>query len=463
MRSALLGGAVALVLAGCAKISAPVGGEPDKEPPRVVATDPAQFAVLPGRSEPVTIRFDERISEKRIGESVLVSPETGAVRIRKGRSELRVTVEGGWRPGQVYRVVVLPVVQDLFGNTLKDEIELIFSTGPEIPATAVAGVLTDRLTGEAVTGARVEAISQGDSTTYVALSDTAGFFALRHIPAGSYTLRSFLDRNRNGKLDFGEPVDTGTVAPGAADTVIVSHALLPPDTTPARVLRAEAKDSMQVRIALDDHLDPQVPLAGVMVELRALPDSVPVAVARVAQVHEIERERAEERARADSARVDSARVAGAVVDSAGAVADSVGAAKSEVARARSRVAAGRPGGAGGEGEKTPAEPLPIRELVVVPEAPLAPGTRFWIKISGIRNINGVEGGGGSVVFETAEADEPDPPDDDPGPPASTLPDSAVARPPSNPPDSIVAPPPSTPPDTSTASPPPLGSGPRGRG
>src|SRR5690606_29574738 len=96
----------------------------------------------------------------------------------------------------------------LFGNTLQEEIELIFSTGPEIPASTVAGQVTDRLTAEAVGGARVEAINESDSSIYVALSDTAGFFALRHIPPGSYLVRPFLDRNRNKRLNFSEPLDS---------------------------------------------------------------------------------------------------------------------------------------------------------------------------------------------------------------------------------------------------------------
>ncbi len=53
------------------------------------------------------------------------------------------------------------------------------------------------------------------------------------------------------------------------------------------------------------------------------------------------------------------------------------------------------------------ELLPVRELVVIPEVPLSRKTRYRITISGVRNINGVEGGGGSVAFETAAAAPPD--------------------------------------------------------
>lgn len=419
--------AAALLLAGCAKVTAPIGGEVDREPPRVVATDPEPFAVVPELDRPVVIKFDERISERRIGEAVLVSPETGAVRVKKGRSELRVSLEGGWRPGQIYRVVILPVLQDLFNNPLKHEIELIFSTGPEIPATVVAGVLTDRLTGQPATAARVEAMNEADSVSYVALSDTAGFFALRHIPAGNYDLRAYLDRNQSRKLDYGEPMARTELRLGAADTTISSYALLAADTTPARVVRAEARDSMQVRIALDDHLDPEESLDGVRVELRELPDSIVVPGAPlVVKLHEFERQRAKEKAAADSAR---AAEAAAAVDSTAAADSSAtaslkvaaGSKVTAVARDSARLvastkapsprpdtAAGDTGAAGvAAAAADTVAPLPTRELVVIPAAPLTPKARYLITISGVRNINGVDGGGGSVTFTVAAAAPPD--------------------------------------------------------
>jgi hypothetical protein len=401
-----------LFAGGCAKISAPVGAVIDREPPEVAATEPEQFAVTPGWDRPVVIKFNERISEKGIEGAVLVSPETGAVRVKKGRSELRVSVEGGWRAGQVYRVVVLPTVQDLFNDRLQHEIEVIFSTGPEIPATALAGLIEDRLTGSPVAGARVEAIGRTDSVRYVALSDTAGFFALRHIPAADYSLHAYLDRNRNGRLDFGEPQDTSSVMLSAADTTIVSYALLAADTTPARLVRAEERDSLELRLTLDDYLDPLVPLSDVQVEIRELPDSLPVPGARVMHLHAYERW----------------RMARKAADSTSAVVDSVGAglepplARTDSLAARSVQSPALP---------DTTTPLPTRELVVIPDAPLARKTRYLITLSGIRNINDVGGGGGSATFETAAAIEvPDSVDMAPG---DTLggapPDSAGLAPP----------------------------------
>ncbi|MBI4544540.1 MAG: hypothetical protein HY703_05035 [Gemmatimonadetes bacterium] len=359
-------------LAACARAEMPPGGAPDKQPPRVIATTPEPMAVVPGWGDAVVFRFDERISERGVEEAVLVSPETGELRLEKGRSELRIRLEGGWRPGLVYRVVVLPVIQDLFGNRRQLPAELVFSTGPPIAATALAGFITDRLSGRPAADARIEAMRQLDSVSYVGVSDTAGFFALRHVPAGRYHLLAYLDQNRNRKSDPFEPRDSGSTVLSATDTALLAMSLLAPDTTPARLARADARDSLHVALVFDDYMDPQVPQAEAQVALWRLPDSTRVEVREVLYPAEAQR----------------ARVARQQQEQAEA---QVGKAPPEVLPADTAVAA-----AAGE----PAPPLPTQELVVIPAEPLEAGTRYRVEAAGITNIHGLPGGGGGAVFQT---------------------------------------------------------------
>src|SRR5690606_3716487 len=202
----------------------------------------------------VVIRFDERISERGLENALVVSPETSEPGLDRGRSELRVSLRDGWEPDRVYHVIVQPAVRDLFGNTITDPLEIVFSTGPEIPQTALAGLVTDRLTGKPAANTWVAAVRETDSIAYGTVSDTAGFFALRHLPPGAYRVRGFQDRDGDREADFREAQDSASVRLAEADTALVSLVLLLPDTTPARVVRAEARDSLQVRVHLDDHV-----------------------------------------------------------------------------------------------------------------------------------------------------------------------------------------------------------------
>lgn len=437
---------VAAAALGCAQPQAPPGGDPDRIPPRVLSTTPVPFDTLTDFDEPVVIRFNERISERLQGvaelrDAVIVSPETSPVRVERGRRSIEVSLIGGWQPGLVYRVVILPVFRDLFNNLREQPVELVFSTGAPIPETAIGGLLEDPITGTPVAAARVEATRRLDRITYVAVSDTGGFFALRNVPAGAYDMRAWLDQDRDRDPDFLEPQDTDQTVVGAADTVIVQMALLPSDTTPARLARAEPVDSLRLRLLFDDYFAVG-PVDG-RAALYSLPDSVFVTDdiaflhgARLDSLLAVERAladslRALERARADSLRADSIRMLpdslrpdtlaadSAVVDTAGR------AAPPRTDPRQPQPAQPRPGQQPRpmQQQGRASEPRPSRELILILPAPLTPGAPYVIVVDGVTNIRGVPGGGGSARFRVPEAP----------------PDTAVQVPDTIPADTVPAP------------------------
>ena len=425
---AALCAAAAAVLFACARPYPPPGGEADRLPPRVVSITPEPMSVGIAPDARVVIRFDERISERGIEDAVLVSPLTSELRVDRGRSELRISLRGGWEADQIYHVVVQPVVQDLFGNTITDPLEVVFSTGPAIPQTAMAGLVTDRLTGKPAAGAWVAAVREPDSVTYGTLSDEEGLFALRHLPPGAYRLRAFMDQNRDREAGFREAQDSVVIRLAEGDTALVSFALLAPDTTPANVVRAEAPDSLQVRVRLDDHIDPATGVGGITAVLRLLPDSTPWPIERVMLPHEYDEHQRRLRAAADSARADSLARAQADRPAADSAAARDVAERAATPRAETTPRQAPPDSA--------TAPPPTRELVIIPARPLRALARFLVELGGIVNINGLPGGGGSAEFTA------------PRPPA---PDTARAgaQPDTIPPDTARtgAPPDTIPPDT----------------
>jgi hypothetical protein len=396
IRVALL---AAVMAAACARAYPPAGGERDRIAPRLIGTTPGPLEVVPGFDQPVVFRFDERLSERNFSEAlVMVSPRDGALRVERGRREVRVRIDGGWRPNRVYRVVLLPGIRDLFGNARTESAEIVFSTGPPIPNTAVAGIVLDRLTGRPPQNALVHAVRRGDTASYTAVGDTMGFFSLRHLPLGVYDLFAFTDQNRNRRRDPVEPMDTATLSLGsAADTVAVVFNVLAPDTTPPRVTRAEVIDSLHVRVTLDDYVDVAAPITGAAAELHVLPDSTRFAGARrLLQAPLFERERREIAAqRADTAAVQRA-------DTAAVQRADTAAVPPPTPAPPARVPAGR-----AAAQPASQEPLPTREVVVELDRPLEPGLQYTITVSGLVNLHGLVGGG-SAGFETRPAAQPPP-------------------------------------------------------
>lgn len=448
-RLLLLAAAAGAGVWGCARQGAPPGGPGDRIPPFVVRTEPDTFALVEAFDGSVEVEFNERISERVSGSldrAVEVSPRSGEVRVDHKRRGLGISMEGGFRENRVYRITVLPVVADMFGNTVRDPFEFFFSTGPEFNPNALAGVLTDRITGQPVSGARVDAWrADEDSVIYTAVSDDDGIFALRTLPEGAYTLQAYTDVNRNFEANFIEPQARSTSEPlGAADTAIVFLALLQPDTTPGELLSVTALDSTTLELGFDDYLDPDSTLAGVSVTLaRDTADVAAGAAPGAPTVSSLLHPPAyEEMLRVQAELAAIARDSAAAADTL--VADTLVADTTapQVAAPTER-APGAP-----ETDARAEEVLPSQLVYALLDGPLEPAARYTVTVTGVANIAGVAGGGGEVQVEGPEPPPPPEPD-------SLAADSAAVGRPGAPPegsDTLPAAPPEV--DTVPAASPP---------
>jgi hypothetical protein len=402
---------VALTLLGfaaCARQGSPPGGPPDRIPPFVVSTTPDTFATVEPFGDAVRVEFNERISERVSGgidNSVEISPRTGDVRVRHRRRRIDVSMSGGFVEGVVYRITVMPVIQDMFGNSLNQPFEFFFSTGPPFTDNAIAGVLEDRISGEPVTQARVDAWREDeDSLKHTTVSDDQGIFAIRRVPGGSYRIRAYVDVNRTFEPDFIELQGEAPPQPlGPNDTVLVFMDLLQPDSTPADLIAVDALDSLTLELGFDDFLDPDSALTGVGVSMS--PDSLQEDVTGAPTVIRLLHEH-EYRIYADSLQ--------AVADSLQAIADSLAAleAQADTTGAAPAPAAGLP--APGLLDEPAGAALPVdgrlapsQLIYAVLSEPMVPLAVYRVAVSDVTNIVGLPGGGGESLVTGPEPPPPD--------------------------------------------------------
>ena len=424
--------ACGLLLASCARQSAPPGGPPDARPPVVVRTTPEALADVPDFTGPVRFEFDERISEQGGGgpldDAVTVSPRTGEVRVGHGRRSLSVEVGGGFRPGIVYRVTLLPVVRDLFGNALRDPFELVFSTGGEPEETAVAGEVWDRVTGRGVGGYSLNAVSE-DSLVYLASSSEGGIYAFRYLPSGSYDVTAFDDQDRDGEPGPSETRGGFTLDVAPGDTLFVDVPVVAPDTSSAVLLGAEVMDSVTLALRFDDYVDPGSALDDLSVSIVS-ENGESVAVRRA--FHAAEWIQHVDGVMDSLARADSVARAEAPVDTLPVtdtlpaadslptidtllVADSLAAGDSLALPGADRRRGPPPlpgGGIQGLDQALARDRvLPGRRIVLVLEEPLNASGAYTVSVDGVVNLEGRQGGGGEVPAEWLDAAGPvgDPP------------------------------------------------------
>jgi hypothetical protein len=379
--------AVLLGAAACAHVEAPRGGPEMRDPLLLVDVTPDSLQIVPGYRGPAVFEFSARLSERGLADAVLVSPRTSPVRVSHRGRVLRVALEGGWQPGRIYQVTVAPAIQDLWNNRLLETQTLVFSTGPDIPDTALEGVATDRLTGRPETEIRVEAIRLADSLVYATRTDSVGGFRFANVPEGDYRVRAYRDTNRNRQLDPFEPRDTTELALLASDTARARLRVVAPDTTPPVAQSAQLAQGI-VQVEFDDYLDEAQTITAAQVRILD-PAGVDVPVAR-ASVGTFE----------DDPDPDG---------------------EAPAARAPAPIQPGaRPG-------PPPGTRLPSRTLVVEPRDPLLPGTEYRVVVEGVVNVVGLAGGG-DVTLVTPAAAEPDAAPDDPDGPTPPPAEPPVAPP-----------------------------------
>lgn len=406
----------------CARPGVPRGGIPDRRPPVVISAEPAAKALVADAGARIRLQFNERISERpargTMDDAVLVSPATGVVRVRHGKDFLDVRVEGGLRAGTVYRVTLLPVISDLFNNTMREPFELVFSTGGRMIENAVAGQALDRITGRPLPDLTVELLPrapQPDTVIYVARSDDRGLYFFRYVQPGVYNLVAFQDRDRDRLPGRRETSGTrALLVEERPDTLLVDVAVLEPDTTAAAVVRAEAVDSVTLRLVLSDYLDPAA-VAQAHVEVTPPEGRAPVPVTAVLHPEVY-----------DSLRRDTTRAPG------------------PAPRGSTGVALATPGQE--RGGLPVGLPLPRQELIVRLGEPLELDVTYRVAATGLVNVNGIPNGRGDTTFvRKAAPARPVPPGSGPPPGAAgapapaTVPGAAppVAAPPSVP-DSAAA-------------------------
>lgn len=402
--------------AACARQEAPTGGPRDRRPPIIVEVRPDTFARIEAGDDNIRIRFDEGISESpsqgTLDQAVQISPRTGEVRVKHAGDALEVSIEGGFQPGVLYRVTVLPVVRDRFQNTLLDPFEWVFSTGPDFAPNALAGEVWDRATGEPVPSMDVYAVSD-DSVRYLARTDSLGLFVMRYLPPGSYGLRSYDDRNRNDSADAFEVQGVGApVTLGPADTAVTSFWVMLPDTTPPQLAQGEKIDSTTLRLIFDDPLDPEQELDRVVRGMyRDSGDTPGVLRALHPWRYEIY---------LDSIRVMAEATAALAPPDTAAAADTGAVAAPTEEESPEEEAAFLPNG----------ERIPSREIILLLRGPIEGGAAYTVALGPVVNISGLVREESEGIIRLDPDPAPPPAADSAAADTLALPDTgAVALPP----------------------------------
>jgi len=373
----------------------------------VLAVQPESGAVVPDWKSDAVIQFDDVIDEMATGgggggtitglaKQIVLSPVAGEVKVSWHRSSIHVKPAEGWKPGRVYHLQLLPGIVDLRRNVAKTGRTVIFSTGPAIPTASFAGTALQWVEQRLLISGAIRAVPAGDtSLAYLTVTDSTGKFRLDAVPPGRYVVYAIQDQNNNRRLDRREAYDSATVT--LDTTAAVSLWTFVHDTVGPRARSADAVDSVTFRLTFSQAIDPARLPDTTRLAVLALPDSTLLPVAAILTPARYDSLVATERAALDSAH-RAADTTHAARPDTGQHADTT---QRPVAPAPPRA------GPGGAAAHPPADttwkillrqrPAPSDKIVVRMARPLAPASRFFVRVRGVRNLNGATADGGTVL------------------------------------------------------------------
>ena len=254
--------AALLLFVGCASQAPPSGGPPDRTPPRVVSTVPADDSVSVGIGTVIEVLFSEPMDRSSVERSVFLSPRPAkAPRYKwKGR-RLRILLEDSLTTDRTYRVSVGADGRDEFRNRMTGSYDFKFSTGKTIHRGEVSG----RVKGGAGRNVFVVAFDLAEEPVpdpaarapYVTQAGERGDFSFPGLGKGRYRVFAFEDINRDQLFNPGQewlavPPEDAVLDTVAAVFRLRDLKLAIRDTSAPHPLTARTVDARRIRLKMDE-------------------------------------------------------------------------------------------------------------------------------------------------------------------------------------------------------------------
>lgn len=195
---------VALLVAACANMGSPTGGEADLDPPKVVRSSPGFNATNVTKGE-VTIEFDENVTIKNPSENVIITPPQKAFPIiQTVNRKITVKLKDTLMVDKTYNIDFTDAIVDNNEENPLENFSYSFSTGDVVDSLAISGKVLAADNLEPIKGIYVGLHSNLSDTAFtkirfdrISRTNEGGFFTIRGIAPGKYKIYALDDPNRD--------------------------------------------------------------------------------------------------------------------------------------------------------------------------------------------------------------------------------------------------------------------------
>lgn len=201
-----------VVLASCANIQSPTGGERDRTPPQIDSSETFTPNFKTNFSDKqIVLPFDEWVVLNDVLNQVVVSPPLAQpidMTLRKKTVVIDFSKET-LRPNTTYTINFGESIKDLNEGNVPKNFRYIFSTGDVIDSLEVSGNVIDALTEKPVEEVLVvlyddltDSVVHKERPYYFARTDENGRFTIPFVKQDTFKIFALKDENANYKYDL---------------------------------------------------------------------------------------------------------------------------------------------------------------------------------------------------------------------------------------------------------------------
>lgn len=189
--------ALLLFSLGCGNKRNPTGGATDTQKPVVLATFPAELEeIVDGTLE---ISFSKPMDRNSLANSIYIYPPVPNKKFSLDRSTLKIKLNEPLKPDCNYFVTLSTRLKDLRGNPLEASQTLIYRSG-KLSTARISGLLSYEIPSDEGSPIATSLFSE-DSLLVFTTNLTGKSYALENLNQMPYRLRSYIDKNQNGRYD----------------------------------------------------------------------------------------------------------------------------------------------------------------------------------------------------------------------------------------------------------------------
>jgi len=208
----------------CATPTQPGGGPPDRTPPQIEETEPANRTTM-FDGDRIRFHFSKYINRNSFRDAFRMEPD---LNIRYDISWRRRTATVRFEdPLPDTTTIIFTLGTDLAdtrNNRITAPFQLAVSTGPDIDEGTITARIRDAETGRGREGERImlyrHPVDLSVGATYVGESDTSGLVTFQYLREGKYKAFWLDDRNRNRRWDR----EREAAQPFSTDTLVLDRA-----------------------------------------------------------------------------------------------------------------------------------------------------------------------------------------------------------------------------------------------